>query len=232
MAGKTGFSVQTAQEHNEVSPVRSVLPEQNATPKERLLSLFHNEFQPLYAVLDAAVEPSVLKVLLESKEEYQSLYQGSSGAQLTHFAPYLVRLPKDSLLLETLIQQGWGENWGVYLTSDQPLETLRAHFRNFLMVKMPDGKQVYFRFYDPRVLRAYLPTCTSDEATQFFGPIASYLAEAGEGRRAVRFVRGGEGCQTQLLDIGLKREQSEGAPMATSSAAIVRLKHALMDGAS
>jgi pSer/pThr/pTyr-binding forkhead associated (FHA) protein len=177
LAGNTSFSVQTAQEGAERSPATVVSSGENATPQDRLLSLFRNEFQPLYALLDAAVEPSILKVLRESKEEYQSLYQGSSGAQLVHFAPYLVRLPKDSPLLETIVQQGWGKNWGVYLICDQPLEELRKHFRHFLMVRMPDGKQVYFRFYDPRVLRAYLPTCLPVEIEQFFGPVKHYITE-------------------------------------------------------
>jgi len=42
-----------------------------------------------------------------------------------------VRLPKESTLLETLVRQGWGKNWGVYLTSDQSLEELRKHFAIF-----------------------------------------------------------------------------------------------------
>jgi len=199
LAGNTSFSVQTAQETAERSPATVASPGENATPQDRLLSLFRNEFQPLYALLDAAVEPSVLKVLLESKEEYQSLYQGLSGAQLTHFAPYLVRLPKESALLETLVQQGWGKNWGIYLTCDQPIETLRQHFRHSLMVQMPDGKQVYFRFYDPRVLRVYLPTCTIKETAQIFGPIQNYLLEDEDGGKLAKFEsRGGIGGKTVI----------------------------------
>ena len=43
-----------------------------------------------------------------------------------------------------------------------------------------DEKEVYFRFYDPRVLRTFLPTCTPEETTEFFGPVRSYLVEAEE----------------------------------------------------
>ena len=31
----------------------------------------------------------------------------------------------------------------------------RGHLRKFLISKLPDGRQVYFRYYDPRVLRTY-----------------------------------------------------------------------------
>ena len=40
------------------------------------------------------------------------------------------------------------------------------------------GKDMYFRLYDPRVLRVFLPTCTPDELTDFFGPIGTFLIES------------------------------------------------------
>ncbi len=169
------------------------------TPQERLLALLRQDFQPLYALLDAAREPSVLKVIFESKEEYQSLYEGAAGAQLTHFAPYLVRIPPKSPLLDTLVQQAWAKSWGVYLTCGQPLKDLRTHFRHFLTVKLPDGKQVSFRYYDPRVLRLFLPTCNVEEITQFFGPVKHFLVEAEDPSLALQFTRGTKGAEKKEL---------------------------------
>src|ERR1700693_4629650 len=65
-----------------------------APRQPRLRDLLAKDFQPLYALLDASREPSVLKVILESKEEHQSLYEGPQGSQLAHFAPYLIRVPQ------------------------------------------------------------------------------------------------------------------------------------------
>ena len=169
------------------------------TPQERLLALLRQDFQPLYALLDAAREPSVLKVIFESKEEYQSLYEGAAGAQLTHFAPYLVRIPPKSPLLDTLVKQAWAKSWGVYVTCGQPLKDLRTHFRHFLTVKLPDGKQVNFRYYDPRVLRLFLPTCNVDEVAQFFGPVKHFLVEAEDPSVALQFTRGAKGAEKKEL---------------------------------
>jgi len=168
-AGETTFSVQIIDDKPKAPPPVAVAPVVPWTPQEKLIAMLRGEFQPLYALLDAACEPSVLKVLFESKEEYQSLFEGPQGAQLAHFAPYLARLPESSPLIGTLVQQGWGKNWGTYLTCQEPLEALRRHFRHFLMVKLPDRRQVYFRFYDPRVLRLFLPTCTAEEISLIFG---------------------------------------------------------------
>jgi len=167
----------------------------------RLQDLLAKEFQPLYALLDASREPSVLKVILESKEEYQSLYEGAQGAQLAHFAPYLIRVPQKSALLETLVQQAWSKSWGVFLTCDQPLKDLRTHFRHFLTVKLPDGTQVYFRYYDPRVLRLFLPTCLPEETTQFFGPVKHFLMEAEDPKLALHFTRGPQGTDKKELHL-------------------------------
>jgi hypothetical protein len=201
VAGETTFFVTTAMDIAEASlPPVTALPTE-AAHQERLLALLRGEFQPLYAVLDAACEPSVLRVLYESKEEYVSLFEGVAGAQLSYFAPYLVRLPKESPLIETLVQKGWGKSWGVFLTSPQQLQELRGHLRQFLMVKMPDGAQAYFRFYDPRVLRGYLPTCLPTEIEQFFGPIQNYLIEDEEPETLLHFSNKGRGAEKK--EIGL-----------------------------
>jgi len=172
-----------------------------APPQPRLPDLLRKEFQPLYALLDAAREPSVLKVILESKEEYQSLYEGAQGAQLAHFASYLVRVPQKSALLDTLVQQAWSKSWGVFVTCDQPFKDIRTHFRHFLTVKLPDGEQVYFRYYDPRVLRLFLPTCLPEETNQFFGPVKHFLVEAEDPKIALHFTRGPKGAAQKELHL-------------------------------
>jgi hypothetical protein len=200
-AGETMFSAQIVGEKPEAprqAPAAVPVP---STPQERLIAMLRGEFQPLYALLDAACEPSVLKVLFESKEECQSLFEGPQGAQLAHFAPYLVRLPENSPLIATLIEQGWGKNWGIYLTCPEPLEALRRHFRHFLMVKLPDRKQVYFRFYDPRVLRLFLPTCTAEEISLIFGPVKYYIMEDEKPELLLRFSNKGVGVGRRILPL-------------------------------
>jgi len=194
-----------------------------ANPKERLLEMLRKDFQPLYAILDAASSPDIYKLLVEARDEakngqgtsgsetgqptfrppgagtleggarYESLYEGKPKAELVMFAPYLVRLLPESKLLEKLVNKGWGKSWGVYVTCDLEFSELRRHFRHFLMVKMPDGYQVYFRFYDPRVLKTYLPTLQPEEMNQFFGSAKYYLAEDEKPDTLLRFSNAARG---------------------------------------
>jgi hypothetical protein len=57
-----------------------------------------------------------------------------------------------------------------------------------LRVETPERKVVNFRFYDPRVLRAFLPACDRMEIAEFFGPIRVFVIEAEELGDAVRFT--------------------------------------------
>jgi len=172
-----------------------------ATPQDRLLEMLRRDFQPLYAVLDAARDTKILVLLLQSKEEYHSLYEGEQGAKLAQVAPYLVRLKPDSLLLEKLVREGWGQSWGVYLTCSGEIQEVRRHLRHFLEVMLPEGKQVYFRFYDPRVMRVFLPTCTPEETNYFFGPIQNYLAEDEKPEGLLHFSNKGRGAVKTIVKL-------------------------------
>jgi hypothetical protein len=185
-----------------VSAATPPAPKQaSPTPPDRLLQVLRGQAQPLFALLDAAREPKVLELLRGSGEEYQSLYEGPKGEELANWAPYVVRLPSHCRLLEALARQSWGTSWGVYFTSARTLAEVRKHFRRFLMAKLADGRDVYFRFYDPRVLRVYLASCDAAETTQFFGPVGSYLMEAKEPATLLRFADTGRGAGREILSL-------------------------------
>jgi hypothetical protein len=71
------------------------------------------------------------------------------------------------------------------------MEDLRRHFRRFLRVKDARDKVLYFRYYDPRVLRAYLPGCTPGDLHAVFGPVLTYLVESRDPEKILVFRRGG-----------------------------------------
>jgi len=219
VAGETRFLVRIETEEA-IAPAAVETPGDGAAapeelkPEDRVLALLREDFQPLYAVLDAARSPSVLKFLVESKNESesQSLYEGQEGAALIHFAPHLVRLNPDSALLEKVVLRGWGKSWGVFLTCDLALKELRRHFRHFLMARLPDGRQVYFRFYDPRVLRVYLPTCLPEEIDQLFGPVRYYLTEDEKPETLLRFSNAGKGVGLRKFHLAPDADAKSGAP--------------------
>jgi hypothetical protein len=160
---------------------RPTLPPPEASLHDLVLDHLRAQPDPLFAILDAARDQMVL-----------ALYEGIEGQKLSAFAPYLVALPPRSPMLETLVREGWGKSWGIYLTCGRPFVEVRKHLRHFLMVKTEAGQELYFRFYDPRVLRPFLPTCTPDELAKFFGPIRGFLAESPEADSLLRIEFDGQ----------------------------------------
>lgn len=171
--------------------------------RQRLFEILTSTPEPLYAVLDAARDLAAFNWSKESGEQYQSLYDGDSARDLEMFAPYLVRFSKPSPLLRRLVAKAWGKSWGIYLTSAASFLDLRKHLRQFLMAQIEGerDKNFYFRFYDPRVLRTYLTTCTPQEVRQFFGPIGSFLVEDKDESKLLRFRVGAKGLEREDLNL-------------------------------
>jgi hypothetical protein len=133
-----------------------------------------------YAILDAARDKVIYPKIVTSGVKGMCLYHGDKSVELAPVAPYLVLLERENPFTDWLLNQGWGNSWGIFLKTSETLEKLQLHFRRFLMVYNEDGKLLYFRFYDPRVFRVYLPTCNEAELKTVFGPVTNFLAEGQE----------------------------------------------------
>jgi hypothetical protein len=160
----------------------------------------------LFAVLDGARNEGIYAAVATSGCEYECLYRGELEPDLAEVAPYLVRLQQDHPFTYWLAGKGWGDSWGIYLQSAASLKEVRQHLRKFLMVYDPDAKPLYFRYYDPRVLRVYLPTCDAEELQKVFGPVQSYLLENEDGTQVLRFSADAQSLQTQTT--ALQAEES------------------------
>ena len=163
--------------------------------------LFADPHANTYAVLDGAQIPDLLPRLHEQRPEYECLYRGELAPDIAEVAPYLVQLEPDSDFTLWLLEHGWGHNWGIYATSTADLRAMRRHFRTFLIVHDEEGKPLYFRFYDPRVLRVYLPTCNANELTMIFGFINSYILENENPNSALRFNRVSDAVRAETLSV-------------------------------
>jgi len=86
--------------------------------------------------------------------------------------PQLIRVTEQ--ILQTILAAGDRAPWGVFAMSKADPETLRLHFRRFLVVQLPDGEHWYFRFYDPRLLPVYVSKCNEWELEKFFGPVRGF----------------------------------------------------------
>lgn len=141
---------------------------------------------PLFAVVDSARHPAVLEALCRPGSVHWSLYDGRTAELLADVAPYLVDLRKGPERRHALLEGGWGDFRGFYFHSDREPDALRSHLRHFMMVRLED-EEVFFRFYDPRVLRPFLKNIDSIDGAKFIEPFLGLYCEGDSGDTITRF---------------------------------------------
>ena len=156
---------------------------------------------PLYFVLDGARDRSIRRWILGSGAPAWCLYAGALPAELEDAAPWLVRVLRGHAYAERLFELGWSHHWGIALASQTPAKLLRRHLRRFLVAQTEDRRKLVFRYYDPRVLRAYLPTCNAEELASFFGPISAFATNDSEPSSLNLFRRAGEALEQRRIAI-------------------------------
>jgi hypothetical protein len=162
----------------------------------------YNDLQ-VYVILDAARDKNIFIGLMNSDEEYVCLYKGGKKAkELETCAPYLVKLEKYSPFAEWILKDGWGKSWGIFCRTDAPIQKVRDHFREFVMVVNEDGDPLYFRFYDPRVMRSFLPTCNSKQLDELFGNLGEYFIEDENGKGVIQYSLTNESLSEEVVEFG------------------------------
>jgi len=162
----------------------------NPTTLEQLMTLlWPNGDDPsgdsVYWLLDGARDPGIVQWLRSGELRFSCLYSGRLTPSLEAAAPYLVQLMPKSPSTRELLERGWGRAWGIFILAPAalPMLAIRLHLKKFLRVRTEDKKLLMFRYYDPRVLSVFLPTCTDEEFTRFLGPLNRLLVELDEGAR-------------------------------------------------
>ena len=153
----------------------SMTSKQLATLKRRLWPEDSARPVNLYAVLDCARGPAVYDVVKRCYLQKSCLFAGDLDSAVERVAPHLVEISNRDSATETLFLNGWEDRWGILVQTNTSFIKLRRHLRTFLRVRDYRGRTLLFRYYDPAVLAAYLPTCNSGELNLIFGSAISNI---------------------------------------------------------
>ena len=155
--------------------------------KERLDLHLTNNLGRLYGLLDGAQVPDLPMHLHDARLPNHCLFKGDLDPDLAYVAPYLVFLPPDHEFSEWVFSEGFGNDWGIFVHSRESLVELRRHFRSLANVYDEGANSMTFRFYDPRVLRQFLPSYTPDQLKAFFENVDTLFAETEDGENLLSF---------------------------------------------
>ena len=171
--------------------------------------LFADAEAKIYALLDGASVDGLIDHLWDEQPEFECLYRGELEPDMAEVAPYLVRLEPEADFTRWVLEKGWGKHWGIFAITDAEIYVLRRHFRTFTMVRDPDGKMLYFRYYDPRVLRVYLPTCNDKELKTIFGPVHRFYLEDDAPKVLLQFERGKDAAAPRRIPLDEGAEEPQ-----------------------
>jgi len=171
--------------------LNTVSDEQVAEIQQQLWQVNDQEEAPIvYAILGGARDKQIERIIRQGPLKSSCLIEGKLTYKMSVAAPYIVRLERDHQQTLAIIKKGWGNSWGIFAVTYSPasLINVRSNCRKIAVVKSPDGKNLYFRYYDPRVLRTYLAECSDIEANKAFGPITDFIVE-GESKGVIHRYR-------------------------------------------
>jgi len=164
--------------------------------------LFSEPGLSLFAVLDGASIDGLPQRLYQDRPEHYCLFPGDLEPDMAIVAPYVVHLEPASPFTTWVLENGWGRHWGLFAATAANIRWARNHFRALFNVYDPTGKPVFFRFYDPRVLRIFLPIATDRQAEAMFNQIAWYAMEDEDPATLVRFRRLEGQVRKEMVGLG------------------------------
>jgi hypothetical protein len=140
-----------------------------------------------YFVIDRARTGSYMDDVYEFNLSISCLYKGRSEENLADYAPYLIEITDEPIALEWILKKSNNDHWGIFISTKLKFEKLYRHLRKFLIVQDENDEELYFRFYDPRVLRMFIPTCDRAQLSEFFGEIDYFITQDEDPDFALKF---------------------------------------------
>ena len=143
-----------------------------------------------YMLIDCAgVEGGAERLPRDFFDEFECLFTGDLAEELEDVAPYLGRLGSLAPEAQAVVEDLLARHLGILVTlplpvgSDEPpsFSQVHRHFRKFNVVYGPEGKPLFFRYYDPRVIVDVLKVLDEEQLKAFFGPVDRMLLTQADG---------------------------------------------------
>lgn len=156
-------------------------------PVEQLPDQQPVEYDRLYAIVDGVSARGLVREAKRVNLRTESLLPSGSSPYLAAVVPHLVEVQLDSEFLR-LWRTMLTKNPGILLESRLDFDTMLVHARTLFLASDDQGKQTYFRFYDPTVLYEWLTTGSSDRLTDFFAFATAAIIGLDKGERLLRLT--------------------------------------------
>ncbi|QYO65258.1 DUF4123 domain-containing protein [Leptolyngbya sp. 7M] len=155
---------------------------------EQIKKVIFDDFTRTFCVLDGVMVPELPTTLFKAQVPHHCLLSGELSPELANAAPYLAYLSPDSKFADRVLTESFGKHWGIILQTRRSMAEMRRHFQALLQAYDERGNPMKFRFYDPRVLSKFLPTCNGGELKTLFGDVDAFFTESSDGQGLIRYT--------------------------------------------
>jgi len=132
----------------------------------------------LYAIVDASRGPMTIPPTLQAMtDNVACLYRGQALEEFGDDTAWVAEIAADESVLDWVIDNGFGKRWSIFMQSPHRLADVVRHLRKFTVIEDQEGTAHFFRFYDPRTLRQYLPVLNTQQAAAFFQGVDAFYCE-------------------------------------------------------
>jgi len=139
-----------------------------------------------YLIYDTALNGfPTLMGLQKYYEVNESLFKGTKDEVIMDVSPWLLQI--DDQLSENLSKEtDFSMQFTLQVEAVGDIHRVATHLRKWIYQTI-DGREYFFRFYDARVLRKYLPTCDEDQLIEFFGPVDRFIVGGDAENEVIQF---------------------------------------------
>jgi hypothetical protein len=147
-------------------------------PAQHKAQLWADGERHVYAVVMGSRVPDLgVRLGTATVIDYDCLVPGALAPDKQASSPYLVQLKRESEFTDWLLFEACGSfgDWGVLALSPARRLVVRAHLRELLQARLPEGAIIDLDWMDPAVLQAILPLFDAAGLSAFMGPVQSLV---------------------------------------------------------
>lgn len=142
-----------------------------------------------YAIVDGAGLPELQQMAMHFDARIHCLLPGEQTPLTRRRAPHLVPLSSPADAMTCWLLGCFGERpVGICCESSRGRHLVQVQLRRLLTVRTPEGRGVFFRYFDPQVFALLVPTFDQQQLRELFGPVQAWYLPDPHGRHRQRYV--------------------------------------------
>ncbi len=154
-------------------------------------------------LLDTALCGTYTLYRAKNQFKYQDcLFRDTRDEGLEDYAPWLFEVKEENFAGPFSDDPLVNLKSFILLKSNKPCSSLMKHLQKFLY-RVIDGKEYFFRFYDPRVLKKFCQNAEGEVMLEFFKPLQFLVAGCFENDTAFRYSPVHNRIREDLIDTAL-----------------------------